>query len=142
MFDSERKTKLDKVMKEYHDEKGPIFRMSIPGQTGRVFIDVPEYLRIVLSKEGKNPAETGLDPLVYYRNVMRKDLFYDTAGLVGSHGEEVRGEEQGPAGHGPGRQHGHGGHWTRHDLSCKSSSEGREVDRVQLSVSCGTDTWA
>ena len=40
-----------------------------------------------MSKEGKMPVEAGFDPLVYYRNVIRKDLFNETAGLVGFHGE-------------------------------------------------------
>ena len=87
MFDSEQKTKLDKVFKEYHDDLGPMFKICVPGNTDRVFINDPEYLRVLLSKEGKNPVEPGFDPLVYYRNEMRKDLFHDTAGLVGSKGE-------------------------------------------------------
>ena len=41
--------------------------------------------------------ESSFDPIVYYRNVMRRDLYPDTAGLVGSHGEswyEVRSKVQ------------------------------------------------
>ena len=97
MIDSRQKTMLDKVIKSHHDAKGPIFRMSIPGLPDRVFIDDPELLRVLLSKEGKNPVEPGFDPLVYYRNVIRKDLYHQTAGLVGSHGEawhEVRSKVQ------------------------------------------------
>ena len=97
VLDSEQKTKLDKVIKKYHEELGPIFTIRVPGNTPRVFINDPEYLRVLLSKEGKNPVEPGFDPLVYYRNEMRKDLFHESAGLFGSHGEpwhEVRSKVQ------------------------------------------------
>ena len=87
MMDSKEKTILDQVVKRHHDISGSIFKICIPGQTDRVFINQPELLRTLMSKEGKMPVEAGFDPLVYYRNVIRKDLFTDTAGLVGSHGE-------------------------------------------------------
>ena len=82
-----QKTILDQVIKSHHDTAGSIFKVCIPGQTDRVFINQPELLRTLMSKDGKMPVESGFDPLVYYRNVIRKDLFTDTAGLVGSHGE-------------------------------------------------------
>ena len=91
------KTEIDKVIKGYHEAAGPIFRFSIPGLPDRLFIDCPELVRVLLSKEGKYPIESSFDPIVHYRNVIRKDLFYDTAGLVGSHGEawhEVRSKVQ------------------------------------------------
>ena len=50
---------------------GPIFKICIPGETDRVFINQPELLRTLMSKEGKMPVEPGFDPLVYYRNVIR-----------------------------------------------------------------------
>ena len=83
----EQKTILDQVIQGHHDTEGPIFKICIPGQTDRVFVNQPELLRTLMSKDGKMPVESGFDPLVYYRNVIRKDLFTDTAGLVGSHGE-------------------------------------------------------
>ena len=93
IMDSKQKTMLHKVIKSHHDVMGPIFKFSVPGLPDRVFIDDPELLRVLLSKEGKNPVEPGFDPLVYYRSEIRKDLYHQTAGLVGSHGEawhEVR----------------------------------------------------
>ena len=45
-------------------------------------------MRIVLSNDGNYPIEPGFDHMIYYRNVVRKELFYDSAGLVGNHGEE------------------------------------------------------
>ena len=87
MLDPKQKTMLDQVIRRHHDTAGPIFRVSIPGQTDRVFINQPELLRTLMSKEGKMPVESGFDPLVYYRNVVRRDLFSETTGLVGSHGE-------------------------------------------------------
>ena len=92
-----QKTRLDKLIKSYHDAAGPIFKMRIPGLPDRLSVDSPELVRVLLSKEGKFPVESSFDPIVYYRNVMRKDLYPDTAGLVGSHGEawyEVRSKVQ------------------------------------------------
>ena len=45
-------------------------------------------MQLVLQHDGKNPIEPGFDHIVYYRNKIKKDIFYDTAGLVGSHGED------------------------------------------------------
>ena len=53
----------------------------------------PETMKTVLSLDGKNPIEPGFDHIVYYRQKLRKDIFHQTAGLIGSHGEpwyEVR----------------------------------------------------
>ena len=47
----------------------------------------PEQMKLVLQHDGKNPIEPGFDHIVYYRNKIKKDIFYETAGLVGSHGE-------------------------------------------------------
>jgi len=86
--DSKKKLQIDKVLEEYFDEKGPMIRMSIPGAQDRVFIRDPEHMRQVMQKDGKNPIEPGFDHFVYYRKKIRKDLFSDTAGLLGNHGEE------------------------------------------------------
>ena len=72
MMDSKEKTMLDRVIKSHHDTAGSIFKICIPGQTDRVSINQPELLRTLMSKEGKMPVEPGFDPLVYYRNVIRK----------------------------------------------------------------------
>lgn len=42
----------------------------------------------VFSHDGKFPIEPGFDHFGYYRNKIRKDLFSETAGLLGSHGED------------------------------------------------------
>ena len=87
-MDKKQKTIIDKVMKAHHEKLGPIFKFSILGQPDRVLIENPEMMKRVLNKDGKYPHEPGFDPLIYYRNNIRKDLFYETAGLVGSSGEE------------------------------------------------------
>ena len=40
-----------------------------------------------MSHDGKYPVEPGFDHFVYYRNKSRKDLYPDTAGLLGHHGD-------------------------------------------------------
>ena len=72
MMDSKQKTMLDRVMKGHHDTAGSILKFCIPGLADRVCINQPELLRSLMSKEGKMPVEPGFDPLVYYRNVIRK----------------------------------------------------------------------
>lgn len=97
MMDSKEKTILDKVFQAHHNTVGSIFKICIPGQSDRVCINQPELLRTLMSKEGKMPVEPAFDPMVHYRNVIRKDLFSETAGLVGAHGDpwyEVRSKVQ------------------------------------------------
>ena len=60
---------------------------SIPGSADRVFVKNPETMKTVLSLDGKNPIEPGFDHFVHYRQKLRKDIFHQTAGLLGSHGE-------------------------------------------------------
>jgi len=88
MKDPSKKERIDKVIEEWFNEKGPIIKMSIPGAADRVFVREPEHMQLVLQHDGKNPIEPGFDHIVYYRNKIKKDIFYDTAGLVGSHGED------------------------------------------------------
>ena len=67
--------------------------VSIPGLADRIFVKNPETMKTVMSLDGKNPIEPGFDHLVHYRQKMRQDIFHQTAGLIGSHGEpwyEVR----------------------------------------------------
>jgi len=87
-IDKKQRTKLDQVMKSYHEAHGPIFKFRILGQPDRVIIDNPEMLKKLLSKDGKHPIEPGFNPLVYYRTIIRKELFLQSRGLIGSHGED------------------------------------------------------
>ena len=48
----------------------------------------PESVQLLLAKDGKYPIEMVFDFWVYYRNNIRKDLFPETGGLLGNHGEE------------------------------------------------------
>ena len=73
-----------KVLSEWFDEYGSIVRISIPE---RVFVKNPATIKTVLSLDGKNPIEPGFDHIVHYRQNLRKDIFHQTAGLLGSHGE-------------------------------------------------------
>ena len=77
-------TILFKVLSEWFDEYGPIVRISIPE---RIFVKNPATIKTVLSMDGKNPIEPGFDHIVHYRQNLRKDIFHQTAGLLGSHGE-------------------------------------------------------
>ena len=51
-------------------------------------IQDPEDIRELIQACDKNPVEPGFDFFVEYRNKLRKDLFPDSAGLIGNHGEE------------------------------------------------------
>ena len=82
-----------KIVSEWFDNFGPIVKFSIPGSADRIFVKNPETMKTVLSLDGKNPIEPGFDHIVHYRQKLRKDIFHQTAGLLGSHGEpwyEVR----------------------------------------------------
>ena len=76
-----------KIVSEWFDAFGPIVVFSIPGSADRVFVKNPETMKTVLSLDGKNPIEPGFDHIVHYRQKLRKDIFHQTAGLIGSHGE-------------------------------------------------------
>ena len=81
------------LVSEWFDKFGPIVKFSIPGSADRIFVKNPETMKTVLSLDGKNPIEPGFDHIVHYRQKLRKDIFHQTAGLIGSHGEpwyEVR----------------------------------------------------
>ena len=60
----------------------------MPGQEENVFLEHPEDVKTLLNNDGKNPIEPGFDFFVEYRQNLRKDLFPDTAGLGGSHGDK------------------------------------------------------
>ena len=82
-----------KIVSEWFDNFGPIVKFSIPGSGDTIFVKNPETMKTVLSLDGKNPIEPGFDHFVHYRQKLRKDIFHQTAGLLGSHGEpwyEVR----------------------------------------------------
>jgi len=80
--------KQDVVWKEQHEEFGEIVKVWLPIVGYLIFIKNPEEVQKLLIKDGKFPIEPGFDTFVTYRNVMRKDLFPETAGLLGHHGEK------------------------------------------------------
>lgn len=88
MVDPKKKLQIDKLVKEWFEKYGPIVRLNIPGLGERVFLKEPSQVQTLHLNDGKNPIEPGFDHFVYYRNKMRKDLFPQTAGLLGHHGEE------------------------------------------------------
>jgi len=88
MKDPSLKLKFDILFKDYFDTYGPIFAFSIPGLGTRPFIKDPEDVKVLLANDGKNPIESGFDFWVYYRSKLKKDLYPETCGLIGSHGEE------------------------------------------------------
>ena len=61
---------------------------SVPGQEVNVFLEHPEDVKTLLYTDGKNPIEPGFDFFVKYRQSLRKDLYPETGGLVGSHGDK------------------------------------------------------
>ena len=48
----------------------------------------PQQIKTVLSHDGKYPIKPDFDAFIYYRQNVRKELFPETGGLLGSHGEE------------------------------------------------------
>ena len=86
--DPSLKLKIDQVCKDWFKEYGPIFILNVPGLASRVNIMDPESVQLLLAKDGKYPIEMVFDFWVYYRNNIRKDLFPETGGLLGNHGEE------------------------------------------------------
>ena len=62
--------------------------MSFPWQPDQVFIREPMDMQVVLSKDGSMPINSNFDFLVHYRNKMRRKMYPETGGLVGSHGED------------------------------------------------------
>ena len=45
-------------------------------------------MKELMSHDGKYPIEPGFDHLVHYRQKIRRDIYHETAGLLGSHGED------------------------------------------------------
>ena len=82
------KSNIDLAFERLFDNYGPLFRVSAPFESDRLFIRKPEHYREVLAAEGKWPVNTNFDFLVNYRGRIRRDLFPDSGGLIGSHGEE------------------------------------------------------
>ena len=85
LMNPKKRATIDKVAKS--GQKESIFKFNVFG-TDRVFIEDPEMAKILMGYDGKYPIEPGVDPIVYYRSVFRKDLFSETKGLVGAHGPE------------------------------------------------------
>ena len=88
MNDPGLKLKIDRVCRGWFNQYGPIFILNVPGLPSRVNIMDPESVQMLLAKDGKYPIEMVFDFWVYYRNNIRKDLFPETGGLLGNHGEE------------------------------------------------------
>ena len=82
------KSNIDVALEKLFDNYGPLFRVSAPFEPDRLFTRKPDHYREVLAAEGKWPLNTNFDFLVSYRGKFRRDLFPDSGGLIGSHGEE------------------------------------------------------
>ena len=82
------KSNIDLAFEEHFNDYGPLFRLSAPFEADRLFTRKPDHYREVLAAEGKWPVNTNFDFLVNYRGKFRRDLFPDSGGLIGSHGEE------------------------------------------------------
>ena len=80
-----------RTMKDYISVKIRIPNESI------IFIKNPEEIQKLLNKDGKYPIEPAFDVFNNYRNIMKKQLYRETAGLLGHHGEkwwEIRSKVQ------------------------------------------------
>ena len=86
--DPSLKLRMDQVMKGFFEEYGPIHKFKVPGLPTQVMIKDPKDAQKLLSLENKNPIQPGFDFWVYYRNHLKKDIFTETGGLIGNHGEE------------------------------------------------------
>ena len=82
------KSNIDLAFEKHFDDYGPLFRVSAPFEADRLFTRKPDHYREVLAAEGRWPVNTNFDFLVNYRGKFRRDLFPDSGGLIGSHGEE------------------------------------------------------
>merc|ERR1711962_402601 len=85
------------MMQILTEEHGPIVAIRVPGKEIMVIVTDPEDVQTVMSSGEKTPIEPGFDFFVTYRREMRKDLYPETGGLLGSHGEdwyEVRSKVQ------------------------------------------------
>ena len=82
------KSNVDIAFEKLFDNYGPLFCVSAPFEPDRLFTRKPDHYREVLAAEGKWPLNTNFDFLVSYRGKFRRDLFPDSGGLIGSHGEE------------------------------------------------------
>ena len=60
----------------------------MPWKDDTVFVRDPQQIKTVLSNDGKYPIKPDFDAFIYYRQKVRKELFPETGGLLGSHGEE------------------------------------------------------
>ena len=76
------------MVEKQFDKLGPIFKFSLPWKGDNIFVKDPEQIKVVLSNDGKYPIKPDFDAFIYYRNKIRKELFSETGGLLGSHGEE------------------------------------------------------
>eukprot|EP00088_Acartia_fossae_P028188 TRINITY_DN28986_c0_g1_i6.p1 TRINITY_DN28986_c0_g1~~TRINITY_DN28986_c0_g1_i6.p1 ORF type:complete len:535 (-),score=114.95 TRINITY_DN28986_c0_g1_i6:246-1823(-) len=90
-MDEQRKDKKPRYHKLFADLfkefNYPIMRLSVPFVGDQVVVARPEDVQTLLVNDGKHPVEPGFDFIVMYRN-HRKDLFTQSTGLLGSHGEE------------------------------------------------------
>jgi len=84
----ELKLKIQILFKQYFETYGPIFNIYIPGLGDRIFIQNPEDAQTLLKNDGNYPIEAAFDFWVYYRNNLKKDMYPESGGLVGSHGKE------------------------------------------------------
>jgi cytochrome P450 len=82
------KLKMNQLSKDWFHQYGPAFVLNVPGLPSRVNIMDPESVQVLLAKDGKYPIEMIFNFWVYYRNNIRKDMFPETGGLLGNHGEE------------------------------------------------------
>ena len=65
-----------------------MFKFHVPGQLTTVCIKSPEEMAALLNKDGKWPINSNFDFVEYYRRTVRKSLYPESGGLVGSHGQE------------------------------------------------------
>ena len=86
--DPSLKLRMDQVLKTFFKEYGPIYKLNVPGLPTIVMIKDPRDTQKLLSLENKNPIQPGFDFWVYYRNNLKKDLFTETGGLIGNHGDD------------------------------------------------------
>ena len=86
--DPSLKLRMDQVFKDFFKEYGPILKFKVPGLPTQVMIKDPKDTQKLLSLENKNPIQPGFDFWVFYRNQLKKDIFTETGGLIGNHGEE------------------------------------------------------
>ncbi|KAL0272713.1 UNVERIFIED_CONTAM: hypothetical protein PYX00_005578 [Menopon gallinae] len=79
---------LDKIMSSLHNEYGEIVRLGgLIGHADLLFVFNPNEIERIFKREETMPHRPSMPSVKYYKQVLHKDFFGDTLGVVGVHGQ-------------------------------------------------------